>query len=223
MLGNDVVDLTIDNKKHLNQRFVNRTLTKLEQKYLSQSQHKNNFLWSLWAVKEASYKACQKLNKQLLFSPSQFELNQSCLKKLTEHDCKSPFLAALQHQNTSLQLQLSWQAERLSGKLTDNYTAVHAIAMQNNDLFNLSDVQVVVAKMKQLSTYKNQYSEVRKLAKRILQTNDIAATVSRPIIEVKDYSKPGPPILISNDQTTLPHEISLSHDNQWLAVALLIK
>ncbi len=223
MLGNDVVDLTIDDKKHLNQRFINRTLTDNEQHQLLKSFDKNNYLWSLWAIKEASYKACQKLNHQLLFSPAQFELNQSCLKKLTNHDHNTAFFGTLQYRDTTLQLKLTWKQQATTKGQASHATAVHATAIKSKDPTALAAVQVLVSKMKGLSNYTNQSSEVRKLADTLLQTNEISANIQRPPLKVKDYTKAGPPILVTNNQTVLSHEISLSHDNDWLAVALLIK
>ncbi len=223
MLGNDVVDLTVDTQKHLNQRFVKRTLTPHEQLELQRTEDKNLFLWSLWSIKEASYKACQKLDHQLLFSPIQYELDSSDLRQLSEHDPRKTFNGNLIHQTTKLRLQLSWLHSSASVKINHSFAAVHATAVEYEESKPLRDVQVSVTKMKQLSTYKNQSSEVRKLAASLLASNDIFATIQRPPVMIKDYSKPGPPVLINADQSTLPHEISLSHDNNWLAVALLIK
>ncbi|TDR22558.1 4'-phosphopantetheinyl transferase superfamily protein [Marinicella litoralis] len=223
MLGNDVVDLTLDCEKHLNHRFIKRILTLKEQQQLQLAHDKNLFLWSLWSIKEASYKACQKLNHLLLFSPSQLELNDSSLKKLTEHHPQTAFFGTLKHQSTELQLKLTWYAEHSEHSPTMKYTAVHATALQGTDPKSLADVQVEISKMNQPSNYKNQSLAVRKLATKLLESNAITASIQRPPITIKDYSKPGPPILVSDQQTTLPHEISLSHDNDWLAAVLLIK
>ncbi len=226
VLGNDVVDLTVDMNKHLNQRFTNRVLSTIELEVLDKSLDKNLFLWSLWATKEASYKACQKMNHQLLFSPSQFALDEHSLNKLLSHDHKQDFYATLQHQNTLLQLKLCWENIDLDEKPEQHITltkptAVHATAMVSTTAESLNQVQVVIARMSQANTHKNQSSEVRTLAKNLLQSHDISANIHRPAIKVKDYTKPGPPILVDNEQNALPHEISLSHDGEWLAVALM--
>ncbi len=220
MLGNDVVDLLVDNQKHLNKRYVNRVLTTVEQHYLSVASDQNNYLWSLWAAKEASYKACQKLNNQLKFSPIQFELDEACLNQLTTHDYHQDFLATLQHENTRLQLQLIWRFHPTQAGIV---TAVHATALVSTNLEKLNEIDVVVTKMNRLSTYKNQSSQVRKLAQKILTSHGIKAKIERPLLEMNGYTKSGPPRLITEDEVVLPHEISLSHDNNWLAVTLLVQ
>jgi len=220
MLGNDIVDLTHDITKHLNQKFVHRTMTHNEQQQLVQAKDKNVLLWSLWAVKEASYKACQKLDNQLLFSPCQFELIPSCLQQLAEHNTITPFHGSVQHNNTTLHIQLTWQTPS-TGKIASPAIAVHATAIINN--IPMSLVQIRLAQVNGISSYKSQSAEVRNLADSLLISNGIKAQIQRPTLKVKDYTKLGPPILVSNEQKVLPHEISLSHDNEWLAVALLLK
>lgn len=227
MLGNDVVDLTVDKDKHLNQRFINRVLTGNERTMLAQSPDKNLFLWSLWATKEACYKACQKTDNQLLFSPSNFAFDDQSLNKLLKHDRNQDFYGTLKHQHNVLQLKLCWK-NKGSDDGPEHFnpdpqpTAVHATAVLCATTKPLNQVQVYIARMTQATTHKNQSTEVRKLAKKLLQSNDIKANIHRPPLQIKDYTKPGPPMLLTNDDCELPHEISLSHDNEWLAVALLI-
>ncbi len=224
MLGNDVVDLTTDTEKHLNQRFINRVLSFEEKTYLNHSLNENTFLWSLWACKEASYKACQKLNKQLLFSPSQFTLDNNCLSQLVNHENHKDFHGTLQHHKATLQLKISWltadHSEHITQKIPSHQpAAVHVTAIISSKTDDWDSVQVVLRKIDDSSSYKQQSSEVRKLAQRLLLDNGISAKIHRPPLNIKDYTKPGPPILMSNN-TSLPHEISLSHDNEWIAVAL---
>jgi Phosphopantetheinyl transferase (holo-ACP synthase) len=62
MMGNDIVDFSIDEQKYLNPRYIQRILTDQEHIYLLKSTEPNRFLWSLWAAKEAGFKALQRNN-----------------------------------------------------------------------------------------------------------------------------------------------------------------
>ena len=77
MLGNDIVDFSIDEYKYNNQRFTGRILSNLEKEYLDRSENKNAYLWTLWAAKESAYKAYQKSHIKALFSPVKFEVNEN--------------------------------------------------------------------------------------------------------------------------------------------------
>ena len=63
IVGNDVVHLREHSisKHHLNTRFVDRIFTIEETERIHQHPSPNSFMWSLWAVKEAAYKAVIKI------------------------------------------------------------------------------------------------------------------------------------------------------------------
>jgi len=216
MLGNDIVDYGIDEKKCLNQRFINRVLSQTEIECLSQSNNQNAFLWSLWAAKEASFKACQKTALQTIFSPSQFELEQKSLKTLLDndfrHDFKQPIQAALTFQDQVIHLLFSWP----------NQTTVHCVAFIGS-IAIAKLIKVKISNQWDERVDGNQSSQVRAVANTLLQQNHLSAQIERPILAMPGYHKPGPPVLINSVNEKLPHEISLSHDGTWLAVALLCR
>jgi phosphopantetheine--protein transferase-like protein len=210
MLGNDIVDLSVDERKYSNPRFINRILTEIEIQYLARSNNKNVFLWSLWAAKEASYKAFQKTSLHSIFSPKQFELNSDDLAVLLHHDFKQTLEAKLTHQNSDFNLLFSWP----------KFNAVHCVAF-NKDVL-LENIQISITNQWDDQIEPSQSSQVRHTAQQLLHHNQMNADIVRPVIKMSGYSKPGPPLLINQTGIQLPQEISLSHDGSWLAVALLI-
>jgi len=61
-VGNDIVDLgsPFAKGKSKDHRFVQRVLTKTEQRFVGQSPTPDDMLWTLWAAKETAYKAISK-------------------------------------------------------------------------------------------------------------------------------------------------------------------
>ena len=212
MLGNDIVDYRIDEQKYLNTRFLKRVLSPTEASYLAKSTEPNAMLWSLWAAKEASFKAYQKTALQTIFSPSQFELTPNSLESLLQHDFEQPFVAELKYHNHTIQLLYTWPDK----------TTVHCVALIG-DVSLSEQIQISISQYWDDQLERNQSIQIRALAKKLLQQNNIKAEIKRPTITMPDYSKPGPPVLIDPINQRLPHEISLSHDGQWLAVALLCR
>jgi len=212
MLGNDIVDYCFDEKKYLNQRFLNRVLSTIEIKYLNKSNNPNAFLWSLWAAKEASFKAYQKTALQTIFSPSLFQAEQRTLQTLLEHDFKQAIQAVLTHQSQTIHLLFSWPDQ----------TTVHCVAFIGAHSL-VDEIQTSITNQWDEQIEDKQSSQVRAVANSLLQQNRLSADIKRPLLSMTGYNKPGPPVLFSQTNKTLPHEISLSHDGTWLAVALLCR
>jgi hypothetical protein len=98
-------------------------------------------------------------------------------------------------------------------------TVVHCVACLNPKNWAYIDSQI--SHIPKLTTYQQQSHAVRVLAQKLLTKHDIRADIKRPSLSMPDYDKPGAPILIHPDnQLTLPHIISMSHDYGYLAVAL---
>jgi len=213
MLGNDIVDYCFDEKKYLNQRFINRILNQTEIEYLAQSNNPNAFLWSLWAAKEASFKAYQKTALQTIFSPSQFQAELKTLNALLNHDFKQAIQAVLTYQSQTIHLLFSWPDQ----------TTVHCVAFIGPRSLS-KRIQTSISNKWNELVDENQSSQVRAVAHTLLQQNNLSAEIKRPLLSMPGYNKPGPPVLISHaNKTQLPDEISLSHDGTWLAAALLCR
>ncbi len=210
MLGNDIVNFEVDNKKYDNQRYIDRILSSSEQKHLSQSKDKNAFLWALWSAKEASYKAIQKLELDTIFSPPSFELDESTLTELSHHIRKQPMQGHVHFKSHSIKIQFTWP----------NKFLVHCVAIKGKWLL-FDQVKIAISKEDPESN-DDQSFQVRCLAQKLFKKNDIKAKIIRPELSMSGYIKPGPPVMVANDIEHLPHQISLSHHQTYLAVALLL-
>ncbi|GAA4820731.1 4'-phosphopantetheinyl transferase [Marinicella pacifica] len=207
MIGNDIVDYQFDKKKYLNHRWLQRILTPLEQQHVLTATRPNRYLWSLWAAKEASYKALQRINPSLTFSPSAYALSVSSLNNL--HHNEQKLSAAIDFENHRLSLRFYWPKE----------TVVHCLACHNPE--NWIHLHSLFEHRPHLSGYQQQSLAVRELAQTLLKKHHIHADIIRPNQSMPGYSKPGAPILV-DPQTghTWPHIISLSHDHEYIGVAL---
>ena len=211
MLGNDVVDFHIDEQKYNNPRFVNRILTRQEQHHLKQSANPNRFLWSLWAAKEAGYKARQRHHQQLTFSPMAFALSDDTLQQILMANHEDDIHGDMFFEKTHIEVKFSWLKPEV----------VHCLALieANNGQWSRIDSQV--ACVADLKTYQQQSEAARNLAAQLLQCHGINADIVRPKLILAGYQKPGPPVLIDcNSGQPLPDIISLSHDHDYVAVAL---
>lgn len=213
MVGNDIVDYGIDEQKYRQPRFLNRVLTVKEQSYLAQSCHPNTYLWSLWAAKEAAFKALQRTENHLTFSPITFELPETSLQALLSCHESKILKGDVQHKNQTIEVRFSWPEKN----------AVHCIACCQSNTDYWPHIDSRITHSANLSNYQQQSQAVRKLAQQLLKHHNINAEISRPTLNMKGYHKPGPPILIECETGhVLAHLISLSHDNNYLAVALCL-
>ena len=76
-VGNDLVYLADSEiaEHHLRRRFVARVCAPAERDRLAGSGEPKVLLWSLWAAKEAAYKAAAKMSPGLVFAPRLYEVD----------------------------------------------------------------------------------------------------------------------------------------------------
>lgn len=76
LIGNDIVWLAdpLNRGRHADQRLTNRILTPRERLLVQISTDPDRMLWSLWAAKEAAYKAWSRSSPGAPFSPAAFEV-----------------------------------------------------------------------------------------------------------------------------------------------------
>lgn len=206
MIGNDIVDYSVDEEKYLNQRYVSRCLSQLEINFLVQNSNKNAFFWSLWACKEAAYKAHQQQHIDCIFSPPKFELTETTLKALALHDMQSVFDGEIRYKGHQLAIQLAWP----------DAMVVHSIAGKNTELIN--ECAVIIEQNSVATNNVKQSTLTRAMADKLLIKKGIDAKILRPELNMGHYKKPGPPVLIDEVTNCKRSEsISLSHDKNWLA------
>jgi len=209
MLGNDIVDYSADERKYENRRFLNRILSQNEQYFLSKARQKNAYLWSLWAAKEAGYKAYQKTAHAAIFSPKLFELSTQTLENILKTELTQTVTGKLNFKDQNIEIQLS----QITAK------CVHCIALMPQNKKSFSDVHCKYQFIGFDVSYIQESKQIRILAQQLLTELGITAEITRPQIELNDRQKPGPPRLINKGQI-LKHQISLSHDNGQLAVVI---
>lgn len=78
MVGNDVVDLSICNDiiPNWKTRFMKRVFTESECEIIQSRLNWRSILWSLWAAKEAAYKAFKRYQTNLAFDYKQFVVSE---------------------------------------------------------------------------------------------------------------------------------------------------
>lgn len=94
MIGNDLVDVQIafSEKKSENLRFIEKVFTLQEQKLISQSEDKETTLWLLWSMKEAAYKAHQRVTRhETKFNPKDYKCRLLNFSNLAEVKVSSSF------------------------------------------------------------------------------------------------------------------------------------
>lgn len=141
-IGNDIVDLSLPGTKNKQKdlRFLKRVFTEKEQDFIKNAADPSTTLWCIWAAKEASYKACQKVKNELIFSPQAFIM----LDEIT-----------MTHEDTKIHLQVEY--------LKNQY--IHCIAM-----FHLRPVTKEIAFTASELSYADQSRLTRELAKKIFLT-----------------------------------------------------
>src|SRR5690606_15937853 len=77
MIGNDVIDLTIASiESNWNRpKFLDKVFTETEQQMISVSENKQQTVWLLWSMKEASYKIHVQQFGKRFFNPQKISCN----------------------------------------------------------------------------------------------------------------------------------------------------
>ena len=212
-LGNDIVDFNEPetHKKFLNQRFLDRVYSALEQQTILAAENPDAVLWALWAIKEAAYKAYSKCVKNLRFSPQIFALPDFVLSNLNQR-LKDFF---------PFTYQFSWNGQYVKCKVMPvAERVIHAlILVGRRELMEWPRVVIRLRRLKECVSYQSQTIAVRQLlgnwARRQKFGDDIR--VIRPFL--KNAKRLGPPALYSSSRDLSHVQISLSHDGPWVGFA----
>ena len=210
-IGNDIVDLNDAAKKDTDPRFLKRVFTSAEQRLIKQSDDPHTVLWAIWAAKEAVFKAYQKQYPNYRFSPIQCQLTeQAIIKFLTQPDSRILNDAmCINNQLMACQWHaFGWQA----------IEAIHCTATFHCEPYHALSVHRKISRNPGKQDYRQQSESVRREAQQLLQELGFnQSKIDKPIINLGDYTKPGPPFILANGQK---HEISLSHDGDYLAITV---
>jgi phosphopantetheine--protein transferase-like protein len=227
-LGNDIVDLSTAyaQNKHLQQRFLQRVFTPQEQQAIHTSPRPTTTLWAIWAAKEAVFKAAKKNHADLIFAHRQFALTTATLKQLSQQPSVNSLTGCMHYQTDTenFSAHLSWQQSH------QHY--VHCIALLDHAASTNVDWSTVASKISRIqpaakttATTAQAYSSAeytqysRSHAQQFLQDLglDPQTQIKRIKQNIGQRTQLSSPKLYLHDKL-LAHEISLSHDGNWLAV-----
>lgn len=242
-VGNDVVDLgePENQGKSGDGRFLARVFTDQEQEMIALAARPDTLLWSLWAAKEAAYKAISGGSPDLSSVPRRYPVHLAACPTRESHEpfARRGFFAPASPQNSRCVLPGSDLQEScsnsgaeaacfLTGRVTtprgevavritlaDDY--VHALAREQGDDF--TGIVYRVDRMDRQGDSGDASAFVRRQL-----VAEVSRRLGHPCTELAVRTDPpgsGVPRLFRGDRR-LPVDISLSHDGRFAAFAFLI-
>lgn len=206
LIGNDIVDLTQAADKSADFRFLKRVFSVDEISVISKFNQPNKTIWLLWAIKEALYKACQKLSTDYIFSPQKLILPQVVLHGLSKG-------------KQQIQFNYNGQPTLLIIDINEQLDYLHVLAILNWCDTIFPDIRI--QKIANIALdYRQQSAEAKRLVLAMSEEKGFMhAQVMRPLLVMEGYQKKGPPQLVINDKP-LPVDLSISHDGRYVAVCM---
>ncbi len=205
-VGNDIVDLQ---NPTAHPRFLQRICTSEEQKAVLAYSEPSTALWTLWAIKEATYKAVKKLDPNARFLPKQF----------TVHD--RLFLCHYKHLQANIYLIQTKDYVHATALLSEYpLTVLQELKLEDQWRISCStgsgQVIQVISSIGILPKEALESDAVRKLALTMLK--EIGYADCKIIREKKDHQLLPPQVHKEKRVENL--DISLSHDGHYLAATL---
>lgn len=200
-MGNDIVDLKEPENigKGRDNCFLGRVFTEEERERISGSTFPDQFLWALWAAKEAAYKAVSRVNPAICSIPRRYHV------VLTTEDTLK--------QSVRLVGKVITSHGELAIRIDANKELVHAVAAGSE-----SDLGRICRRIDRLDCTDEPALFVRK---NIIRT--IARCIGCPAHRlriVKDSAGPGAPSVFLGGKLLTPW-ISFSHDGRFTAFAFV--
>lgn len=211
------MDLTdpANRRKSEDARFIERVFTPGEAGLIFSAPEPDRALWSIWACKEAAFKALSKVEA----------ISSSPLKYSVSLDISARDYIIAKGRARMLRGSVATPAGDLPLRLVRNNSCIHAIASTGTDI-EISSVFWVICNInlrRNDITPHIQSMLVRRAAKMKLAKYINADPQDMEIVRRKrNGSGLGPPVLlISGEESGI--EISLSHDGVFLAYAFLLE
>ena len=193
MIGNDVVDLTDSETRPegIHPRFDRRVFGRSELELIDASDTPDRLRWTLWAAKEAAYKALKKIAPNTIFSPRRFAV------KLDE----------------TRDGNVTCEANTLPIRVWVETGSVHAIATTRGSfgerfLCGTETLESLDALDAELPGVAVRTLAIRELAQRLCVPPDVLSITRRGRI---------PTLLIGGESTDI--DLSLSHHGRLIAFA----
>ncbi|MEM7374568.1 MAG: 4'-phosphopantetheinyl transferase superfamily protein [Bacteroidota bacterium] len=194
MIGNDIVSLAeVGESRSTNERFLQKVLSPQERQWLDSQDDQEVALWTLWALKESSYKAHYKRYRYRSFAPKSFNCT------------------VLPHGQTAC-IQVADSTYQGFWHIQDD--VIHAVSHpdslpKNQIWYNRLSQQIGVDSQRELSK-----SLQHALIVEIAQRFDL------PEASLSINKLAGIPFLYQENQH-LPIDLSLSHHGRWGGFAYL--
>lgn len=125
MIGNDIIDLSASTKESNWKRkgYLNKIYTESEQVLINTSTNPDTIVWLLWSIKEATYKANNRITKLKEYAPTKIE-------------CKINNIEKNLYWSTSSYNNLEYQIKSV---VCNDY--IHSIALYNaNDFVKIEEI-----------------------------------------------------------------------------------
>lgn len=194
MIGNDIVSLKeIGHPRSSNERFLQKVLTPQERLWLDDQTDKELALWTLWALKESSYKAHYKRYRYRSFAPKSFE-------------CR------IEDQTKTASIQVAASTYQGFWQIKDE--VIHAISHPSS----LPKNQIWFNRLSQEVGLDSQHELSKTLQHALIQ--EIAGRFDLPAASLSINKVAGIPFLYQENQS-LPIDLSLSHHGRWGGFAYL--
>lgn len=200
-VGNDVVDLTDPENvgKSRDRRFCRRVFNDQELALIAGSASPDTVLWTLWAAKEAAYKAVSRGEPSVCSIPKKYPVT----------------LETSTHQK--LFPSLNGKVKTPHGDVCVRIHIHHAF-LQALAAGTTEELSRIVARVEAASEHAH---DLPRFARKIL-LEEIAGRLACPVEELailKEVVRPWPPY-VTRLGVCLPITISLSHDGRYAAFAL---
>lgn len=219
MIGNDVVDLARPEARDKadDRPFLHRVLTPREQRAVWRAGSPDLVLWMLWSAKEAAFKALRRAHPDLVFSPRRFEVEIGDVRKVAADGRVAVREPAGGRSLPRLRVSWHWNRVWL------HCLAETALPPRGDAVWRVAPVEAPPGSggtyESARETHSRQSSAVRDLAARLLGEAGFRCTaIERPRIG----NRPGPPVARLAPPRTIHSGLSLSHDGEWAAAAVLV-
>ena len=232
IFGNDVVDLNDLDVVSRNNRILARIFTAGELKLIEENNFSKKIIWTLWACKEASFKALQGEFSDILFRWKSFEVQKS--------------LQSVRYRDNELTIKIKDDENLIHAVASGHMECFHSVMNRSRKIFNsvFSREEIYEALIREMTETvpflkNNESAEILKEKEYLAFEdmtehfgNDSAAVRLHGMMEVKNkfkipleeilvsrvYSRPRVPVYIRKNGGFITRA-SFSHHGQYFAVA----
>jgi phosphopantetheinyl transferase (holo-ACP synthase) len=219
-IGNDIVCLTTPTAatKHLDLRFIQRVFTTKEQLAAIQS---SRVLWCLWAAKESVFKIVHKASPTVIFAHTLYAVDEASLAALADGAISGPVMGRLNHGAKAYTLHWHLSTEYVHCVATGPGLEELQISHFIGTVADTAGLPNDLDKDEMASVHSAASLAVRVLAKARLRALFPQSRLQVIRAPLSDGQFSPPELFIDGHKADI--DLSLSHDEEWLAVASAAK